>query len=278
MSLGIVFKGAEGIVLAADSRVTLTGQLAQKGPGGELLVIPASYDNATKLLKVKGQDHVGAVTYGLGAIGQEAPRTAHSFISELEAELKNSKRIKVGEFAKKFGEFFLGKWEELMPNNVAVPDMVFLIGGYDENEPYGRVFEVTIPSNPKPKEWHPKSFGAVWGGQTEFVDRLIQGYDRRLPELAKQSCGLSSDQESGLTNAVSQLNLPIPYPFLPLQDCVDLAIFLIRATITLQKWQVGIRGVGGAIDVATITKTTGFVAVQQKTVRGESFLSEESYG
>jgi len=56
---------------------------------------------------------------------------------------------------------------------------------------------------------------------------------------------------------------------LPLQDSIDLAIFLVRATITLQKWQIGIRGVGGAIDVATITQTDGFRSVQQKQIRGE---------
>jgi hypothetical protein len=64
-------------------------------------------------------------------------------------------------------------------------------------------------------------------------------------------------------------NLPIPYQFLPLQDCVDLSIFLIRTTIELQKWMVGIRGVGGVIDVATITRTDGFQFVQRKAIKGD---------
>src|SRR5215210_5425740 len=54
-ALGIAFKGPEGIVLAADSRVTLTGEV----PGSNLLV-QSHYDNATKLLKVKDHDNVGA--------------------------------------------------------------------------------------------------------------------------------------------------------------------------------------------------------------------------
>jgi len=56
---------------------------------------------------------------------------------------------------------------------------------------------------------------------------------------------------------------------LPLQDCVDLSIFVVRTTITMQKWLVGVRGVGGAVDVATITRTEGFRAVQVKTITGE---------
>jgi hypothetical protein len=65
------------------------------------------------------------------------------------------------------------------------------------------------------------------------------------------------------------LAMPIPYQFLPLQDCVDLAIFLIETTATLQGFATGARGVGGAVDVATITRTEGFRAVQEKRIVGE---------
>jgi len=65
MTLAIVFKGTEGVVLAADSRVTLPFQV----PGTQL-VTSAHFDNATKLLKVGNQQHVAAVTFGLGTFGQ----------------------------------------------------------------------------------------------------------------------------------------------------------------------------------------------------------------
>jgi hypothetical protein len=63
--------------------------------------------------------------------------------------------------------------------------------------------------------------------------------------------------------------MPIPYQFLPLQDCVDLAIFLIKTTATLQRWTTDVRGVGGATDVATITRTEGFRAIQEKRIVGD---------
>jgi hypothetical protein len=37
----------------------------------------------------------------------------------------------------------------------------------------------------------------------------------------------------------------------------------------IQNWIVGVRGVGGAIDVATITRTDGFQSVQRKAIVGE---------
>lgn len=68
------------------------------------------------------------------------------------------------------------------------------------------------------------------------------------------------------------LGLPIPYQFLPLQDCVDLSVFLVTMTSAVQSWTTGLRGVGGEVDVATTTRTEGFKAIRQKKIQvwGES--------
>lgn len=276
MSLGIVFKGPEGIVLAADSRVTLMGTLQQ--PNGPALILPSAFDNATKLLKVKGQDFVGAITYGVGAIGQQSPRTAHSFLPEFEATLAKKKRLSVEDFAKELSDFFMAQWTAAsMPMPGAggpSQDMVFLVGGYDEKAPYGRVFQIYIPSSPGPLEVIKDDFGAVWGGQREITDRLMTGFDPRAVQVVRNFLGIQAPVTPGQPDPLevelkTQLSAKIPWPFLPLQDCVDLSIFIVRATITLQKWAVDIRGVGGAIDVATVTRTEGFRPVQQKQVTGE---------
>jgi len=274
MSLGIAFKGPEGIVLAADSRVTLTGQLQQANQ--PVMLLPSTYDNATKLLKVKGQDHVGAVTYGIGAIGQTEPRTAHSYIPEFEHELKDVGRLSVQDFTDRLSKFFLNKWNEQKMPTTPGQDMVFLVGGYDEGAPYGKVFDIYIPSRPAPFEWHSGlgQFGIVWGGQREYADRLIHGFDGRLPELAKNFLNLDDKKQNELGQYLQgQLQAPVPFAFLPLQDCVDLAIFLIRSTIIMQHWVVGVRGVGGAIDIAVITRTEGFLDIQKKKITGEEIWS-----
>lgn len=275
MSLGIAFKGAEGIVLAADSRVTLTAKIA-----GQNLQIPATYDNATKLLKVAGQDYVGAVTYGLGALGQQEPRTAHSYMPEFEEELTKAgvKRLSVGDFAKTVGDFFMRQWKSQMPKDYKGPDMAFLVGGYDPDEAHGHVFEFYIPTKPKPVEQHAKEFGMVWGGQRDFTNRLIHGFDAKVPELVKEFLSLEDKQVAGLKDHLTgKLQAPIPFAFLPLQDCVDVAVFLIRTTITIQNWTIGVRGVGGAIDLATITRTEGFTAIQQKSILGERTASSRPW-
>lgn len=280
MSLGIAFKGAEGIVLAADSRVTLT---TIQNPGGSpQVVLPSTFDNATKLLSVKCQKFVGAVTFGAGAIGQKAPRTAASFMPEFEEQLVEkykTERLTVEKFANELGEFFLDQWKkEKMP--IPPPlgnEMVFLVGGYDEKEPYGRTFSIIIPNTPKAVELNPGGeFGATWGGQRELTDRLLQGFDPSLPAQIADILKPFSAAQQGINVELElkkRLTLPIPWQFLPLQDCVDFCIFLVRTTIELQKWLVAVRGVGGAIDVATITRTEGFKAVQIKEVKGDGFFS-----
>lgn len=78
MSLGIVIKGPEGLVLASESRITLT---ADDGKNK----IPVNFDNAKKVLSFSNPNcAVGVVTYGLAAIGL---RAAHSFIPEFESKL-----------------------------------------------------------------------------------------------------------------------------------------------------------------------------------------------
>jgi hypothetical protein len=87
----------------------------------------------------------------------------------------------------------------------------------------------------------------------------------------KNVLNLTDEQKEDLAHHLEgNLSARIPYQFLPLQDCVDLSVFLIRTTIELQTWVVDVRGVGGAIDVATITRIEGFKHIEQKTIVGRS--------
>ncbi len=270
MSLGIAFKGPEGLVLAADSRVTLNAAL----PTGS---VAAYFDNATKLLPLEGQPYVGIITYGLGALGQTQPRTAHSFTPEFEAELGEKyagRRGTVVEIAQAVSDFYRTQWEQAdMPaaDTPGLMPMTFIVAGFDEGAPYGTVYEVSVPTALTPVEKAAGDFGVTFGGQAELAARLIGGVDPRAGGIAKDVLDLTDEQMSELSLRWGiELSLPIPYQFLPLQDCVDLATFLVYMTSTTQGWTVGVRGVGGAVDVATITRTDGFRPVQQKKIKAWS--------
>jgi hypothetical protein len=285
MSLGIAIKGPEGIVLAADSRVTLFNQIQAAPPPAPPMLIPATFDSATKLLNIRSnrktdgkESYVAAVTYGTGAIiGSNQPRTAHSFLPELDNEI-GEERLSVRKFAEVLGDFFMRQWKAAQMHIPLLPgeqDMVFLVGGYDETEPYGKVFEVFVPTNPAPVERIPMGeFGIIWGGQRNIADRIFQGFDGAAAGAIFDFFHVPAQQRgSSLENHLKQqLMLKIPIAFLPLQDCVDLATFIVRATSLLQEWTIDVRGVGGAIDVATITRTQGFRPIRVKTISGERFV------
>ena len=109
----------------------------------------------------------------------------------------------------------------------------------------------------------------TWGGQGEIVSRLMSGYDPQIPNIIQQRLGLSQEQMSQVQNALQAVSLAVPIQMLPLQDCVDVALLYCRTTIETQRLTVGIRGCGGPIDVATITREEGFKFVQVKQIRGE---------
>lgn len=109
----------------------------------------------------------------------------------------------------------------------------------------------------------------TWGGQIEIASRLVFGYDPMLPAILKKSLNLDDNQSEAVVKDLLALHYSIPYQVLPLQDCVDLALLLIRTTINAQALAVGIRGVGGMIEVATITRTGKLDFVQRKEIRGE---------
>ena len=265
MTLAIAFKGSEGVVLAADSRVTL--QAIMQLPGApHPLIVPATYDNATKLLKVGGQDHVAAVTYNASAIGIQQPRTAHSLLPEFEAQLADEPRLGVEEFARRLSTFFADQWQTR--GGGTGDAMEFLVGGYDDGQAYGKVFYFAVPTAPQPSERLQNDFGIQWGGQSEITSRVLNGYDDALLTLVQAKVP-GSDRAALAAEITPISGSAIPYQFLPLQDCIDLSVLLIRTTGQVLDYQVGIRGVGGSIDVATVTRAEGFRYVQRKEIRGE---------
>lgn len=265
MTIGLIIKGPEGLVLAAESRITLETQNAQG-----TITHSVTYDNAHKVLGFGKHDsphgYVGVVTYGLGGIGL---RSAYSFIPEFQSVLPKT-RLTVEDFSNALSAFFMQQWNSSNPPApYQGPPMTFVIGGFNENEPYGRVYAVNIPHAPKPIEQQPNSFGLTWGGQREIIDRLVSGYDARIIHLAKQTLGLTDEQVKQLTDAWGALQLQMPIALMPMQDCVDLAVLFIRTTIEGQRLTVTIRGCGGPIDIATITRNEGFRFIQQKEIKGE---------
>jgi len=270
MSLGIVIKCPEGLVLAAESRITLGAKL--NTPQGTQQ-IPVYFDNATKLLSFSDPNtSVGVVTYGQAVIGQQNPRTAASLLPEFESGLPKE-RLTVLDFAEKISEFYLKQWRVTMPPDDQIanfPNMTFVVAGFNIDNIYGQVYIVDIPRAPKPVERNKDNqFGITFGGQQEIVSRILMGYDIRLPDTLQKGLNLSPEQALKFSELIKQFQLAIPLQVLALQDGIDLACFFIRTTMDAQKLSIGVRGVGGNIDIAVIKRNQNLNFIQQKKEHGE---------
>jgi len=51
---------------------------------------------------------------------------------------------------------------------------------------------------------------------------------------------------------------------MPVQDAIDLAQFLVTTTINFTKFLPGANTVGGAVDIATVTRHEGFKWIKRK--------------
>ena len=258
MSLGIVIKGPEGVVLASDTRVTLS---RASGAGQPPTIV--NFDNSSKLLTLDGENgRAAAVTQGNSTVGG---RTAHSLLPEFQQDLGNH-AYTVEQYAQELSTFFMDRWGRA---GEAHGGIEFIVGGIDRESAYGDVYRFRVPGRPIPNRLlDPSNFGMSWGGQLEIVNRLVQGFAPGIPSaIGRLHPEVDADQLESTLRA--QNEFVVPYDSLPLQDCVDLAIFLIRTTITAQNLSVGVRGVGGTIEVATITPMEGVQWVQKREIRGE---------
>jgi hypothetical protein len=273
MSLGIIIKAPEGLVLAAESRITLTTQTQQKAAQTGLVIVEknnVNYDNANKLLSFNQPfDRYGVVTYGLGSIGL---RTAQSLLPEFETSLAGKTKLSVSEFAKSLSDFFMEQWKLANIVNHKGSGMIFNVAGFDDNEPYGTIYQFEIPGKPNPIEQNKKvnnqhQFGITAGGQYEIMSRLMMGYDHRIFNILTEKGILTQEAVSKqILPLLEPIKLQAPIQFMPLQDCVNLATILIKTTIDLQGLSMGLRGCGGAIDVAIITKNKPLTFIQKKDI------------
>ena len=255
MSLVVCIKTAEGIVLASDSRVTLTESSGR----------PSTFDNATKLLTLEEPHNwFGALTYGSATI---RGRTPHSWMPEFKTTLPPN-RITTYEYAQQLSQFLLSKQIASVPTGGQTN---FIVAGHDDGALLGSVYRFSIwgQSVSNIQESQVGGFGSSWGGQDQFVQRILRGYEPSVLNGLVGDGTFTAEEIQRLKDSLDRNLYRINEHALPLQDCVDQAIFLIRTTITAQSLTSSERGVGGPIYVGTITQADGFRWIQKKEVRGE---------
>lgn len=154
----------------------------------------------------------------------------------------------------------------------------FLVAGYENG--LGMVFEVTLPSRTVNMLFDTANPSAAWRGQTDVIGRIVKGvdYEHLLPLVHQRG---KANELQALQDELDALEYLVPFGQMNLQDAVDFGVFAIRTTIDTQRLTHGTTGapgswpgVGGPIEILTITPTGGAAWVQQTTLQGERRAGE----
>ena len=102
--------------------------------------------------------------------------------------------------------------------------------------------------------------------QQSPLNRLILGLGFDIGAALVRHGVAPQDAGRLQANLVRDLYATLAVPAMPIQDAVDLARFLVETTIGFVRFAVFLpKSVGGAVEIAAITKHEGFRWVQRKS-------------
>lgn len=275
MTIALLIKVNDGLVLASDSATTLT-----MDQGGSSTFVNI-YNNANKVFNLYKGLPVGAMTWGVGSIGPASIATLakdlrRRFMGEdprfADWELDRD-AYTIEAVAAKAREFLYESRYQLVEEEAAragipAPFLGFLIAGYSAgaDEPKAYVAGFGEGSTTDLTEVVTVEAGAQWWGAPEAIARILNGVSMAFPDTLLNA-GFVTDPNDALAIAAGvrdQLNAQMVSPAMPVQDAIELAEFLVHATIQFVRFSPGNPTVGGPIEIATITKHEDFKWVQRK--------------
>lgn len=237
MSIVLTFKVAEGVVLAADSRLTIRE--------GERVVLVS--DSQEKIVQLTSQ--VGVLICGAGFLGG---RSAVSWVE--------SYRRTLDEIPKPVSELAQGLLEFVpFADDTST---TFMVVGFSPGAKEGfeaQIIKLNIFANGEKHFFDASDAVSFWDGEFEAVTRLLRG---RSPIFSQ----VFADQGERLVEADRLAQVQVPYYALTLQEGVDWARFLLQAQIQYQRFSSETQTCGGPVDVVVMTPQGGWQWVQRKTL------------
>jgi len=274
MSIGILVNVHDGIVLAADSASTLT--LVQSGsPSADQSGLPLNvYNNANKIANLCKGEPIGCVAYGAGSIGNALVSTLlkdfrHRITSGAEPDFKRGNYTMEG-VANLLTKFLMDH-VEAGGKPAANTSLGVMLGGFSKakgnKDTLGEGWMIQIENGkakPPAQLRKPDEVGITWGGEGDAVSRIVVGFSDHLPRVLETVVKPEDAVAQLVALLRSNLQAPIIFAPMPIQDAIDLAEWLVHSAIMYSRFKPGAPSVGGPIEIAAITKHEGFKWIRRK--------------
>lgn len=272
MTVCVAVKVHDCIVFAADSASTLSSTNSD-GVSQVLNV----YNNADKVFNLHRDLPLVAMTCGMGHIGG---RSISNLAKEIRFELSkgehpiNAQDYTVQSVVERVHEFLSACYRAANGEARKGDYLEFWVGGYGSLNKHGEIWKIVFvdgsPLAPEQVNAEADGQGVFWGGQGQAIARLLLGIDTAFIDAMTQAGLDRALAETMYAQARNRMETPVLHATMPTIDAIRLADFLVDTTKGFFSFAFGSDIVGGATDIATVTKWEGF-----KWIRRKHFYSPE---
>jgi 20S proteasome alpha/beta subunit len=246
-TVNVLVSTYDGIVVAADSRLTLFDSAMTR----------IASDSYQKIFRIGNSCGVCCSGTAFLVNSEKQLRNIGSLIEEYKnySKITDTSIVNPNVIADELAKYLHGFYIQ-MKSNFEQGQLELLVFGYDTFKKR-HLIEITLPILIKNNDstitlsYNIQEFSksgvpcSKVKGQQDVYSRLIKGYDASL---------LDRPYYSNIKSDLDKLRYDIRYELMSLQDAVDFATFIVRATIESQRFnQKSVMGVGGDIDIALVT-------------------------
>ncbi|MBL7165850.1 MAG: hypothetical protein ISS55_05130 [Dehalococcoidales bacterium] len=275
MSIAIVCNLSDGVVLGADSAITVTAN--QPGVEGAGPLVAKVYNEAEKVFPLADLP-MGIVNFGVAMIRS---RTIGSFVDEfvatsIEKDPPRFAEMDVAGVAKELGIFFFKEYEDAFKQilkqrkdqggaqRTGLPILGLVVAGYSPGAYLAEVLDASMPGTIPDKDplrvREQGNFGSNWFGNFAPLHRLIKGVDQSLINrvidyfVKEREVSFGDDDKKKIEAIVRSFEGQIPYAAMPLNEGVAHVRFLLDTVIGNTKWVLGPPTCGGVTRIGVVRR------------------------
>lgn len=252
MTIAIAIRAGSSVVFAADSKLTTVRIVGLEEDGSPRLV-DQTYDNATKVVHDRSRSLMAMVA-GHANIGQEA---ATDFVSRRQLQVTGS----VGDQDRAIADIVAQMVDQkraywagtrVPPERWPGPTLLLAASSPDGKTP--RVWRVTLDGPDFGISEVLKSPGIRLEGSYDEVFSLLYGFDWNQLNRICEKLGVEGER---LKETIEKLDVLAPidkinFWSMPIQDAIEMAVFLANVQVEMDRFLPGTPACGGPIDVMVL--------------------------
>lgn len=268
MTVCVSVKVHDCLVFAADSASSLVGADAAGDPK-----VFNVWDHGNKVFNLYKGKPIAAMTCGMGhmgpaSIGNLAKDFRRMITAGIGGGAIDPENYTIEELVHRAKTFFEDRFAAIQPPPANPNSFEFWVGGYGSNCDNAELWKLSLQNGvmaaPELTADKDQDGHIAWGGQPQAITRLIVGYDTAMGD-ALVAAGLPQETVDPLLEQVRQrIQTPLVHSAMPIQDAINLADFLVDLTKRYFAFLPEANIVGGATDIATVTKHEGFKWIRRK--------------